>query len=66
MLLRTIANENLSHTYVFGSSKISLTQNKYNIRFGVSILQFYLALKNLVLWAKPVPHCGSQSSVALP
>jgi len=27
---------------------------------------FYFALKNLFLWAMPVPHCGGQSSMALP
>ena len=30
------------------------------------VIIFYLAIKNLVLWALPVPHCGSQSSSALP
>jgi hypothetical protein len=29
-------------------------------------LSVYFALKNLVLWAKPFPHCGGQSSMALP
>jgi len=48
MFLRTIANGNLSRTYVFSSSKISPTQNKYNIRFGVSILQFYFPSHLLV------------------
>jgi hypothetical protein len=27
---------------------------------------FYFYPENLVLWAKPVPHCGSQSPLALP
>jgi hypothetical protein len=33
---------------------------------GQDTTNHYLVLKNLVLWAKPVPHCGSQRYLALP
>ena len=31
---------------------------------GANFVYFYI--ENLVLWAMPAPHCGGQSSPALP
>jgi hypothetical protein len=63
--------QNPAHRYLPNYCRWMKPRGSFNpvslkdLRFMIVFEKIYFVLKNLVLWAKPVPHCGSQSPLAL-